>query len=199
MTDDCRPAPGLPYPIPAMTDDRHPAPGLPSPIPAMTDDRRPAPGLPSPRDTSARQTDARQTSARQVNARQTNARQINARQIGRIGETLARAHLTARGYRIIAANYRSPWGEIDLIAQDGATWVFAEVRTRRTNTYGAPEESVTAAKLTRITQTAQEYLTQHAPEPDAAAIHWRIDLIAIRLGPGRRIQTINHLRNIASE
>ena len=144
-------------------------------------------------------TDDCRRAPRQINPRQINARQISPRQIGRLGETLARAHLTAQGYRIIAANYRSPWGEIDLIARDGATWVFAEVRTRRTDTYGAPEESVTPAKLTRITQTAQEYLTRHAPEPDAAAAHWRIDLIAIRLGPGRRIQTINHLQNIAAE
>ena len=131
-------------------------------------------------------------------ARQTDARQIDSHQIGRIGETLARAHLTARGYRIIAANYRCRWGEIDLIARDGATWVFAEVRTRRSDAYGLPEESVTPAKLARIVQTAKDYLTRHLPEPGAASdAHWRIDLIAIRLGPNRRVQTINHLQNIA--
>ena len=154
----------------------------------MTDDRRPVSG----------QADARQISPQQVGARPTYAGQNNAQQIGRIGESLARAHLTAQGYRIIAANYRTRWGEVDLIARDGATWVFAEVRTRRSDTYGLPEESVTAAKLARIIQTAQEYLAEHAAEPDAAAVHWRLDLIAIRLGPGRRIRTINHLQNIAA-
>ena len=154
----------------------------------MMDDRRPVSGP----------TNAQQAGRWQTDAPQINPRQVDARQIGRIGETLARAHLTAQGYRIIAANYRTRWGEVDLIARDGATWVFAEVRTRRSDTYGLPEESVTAAKLARIAQTAQEYLTEHAAEPDAAAVHWRIDLIAIRLGPGRRIQAINHLRNIAA-
>ena len=164
----------------------------------MTDDRRPVSGPTDAQQAGWRQTDAPQISPRQVDARQTGTRQISARQIGRIGETQARAHLTAQGYRIIAANYHTRWGEVDLIARDGATWVFAEVRTRRSDTYGLPEESVTAAKLGRIAQTAQEYLTEHAAEPDAAGVHWRIDLIAIRLGPGRRVQAINHLRNIAA-
>ena len=122
---------------------------------------------------------------------------LSPQRIGSIGERLAGERLTAQGYRIAARNYRCPWGEIDLIAQQGPTWVFVEVRTRRTNTYGAPEESLTPHKARRLTLTAQHYLQNHvlpshnaAPEPD-----WRIDLIAIRLGPNRRILSINHLQN----
>jgi putative endonuclease len=114
--------------------------------------------------------------------------------IGQIGERLARAHLEARGYNIVAANYRCRWGEIDLIACDGFTWVFVEVRTRRSQNYGSPEESITPRKAQRLQLAAQHYLTQrevaHQVEPD-----WRIDLIAIRLAAGRRVVSIQHLEN----
>lgn len=118
------------------------------------------------------------------------------RDIGRIGEQLARSHLAAQGYRIIASNYRCRWGEIDLIAAacPGPIWVFVEVRTRRRHTYGSPEESVTPDKLRRLTLAAQHYLSHHAP---ADNVQWRIDLIAVRLGRGRRVLSIRHLPNIA--
>ena len=115
--------------------------------------------------------------------------------VGRAGERIARDHLAAKGYGIVARNYRCRWGEVDLVARDGPDWVFVEVRARRSAAYGAPEESITAAKLERLALTAQDYLVNHAPEPDAA--HWRIDLVAIRLGPGRRVRSIRHLLNIA--
>lgn len=120
---------------------------------------------------------------------------LSPQDIGRIGERLAGAHLAAQGYVVVAANYRCRWGEIDLIARDGPVWVFVEVRTRRSNAYGAPEESVTPAKLERLTLAAQDYLAQHTA--NTADIQWRIDLIAIRLGPNRRVQRIGHLPNIA--
>lgn len=121
---------------------------------------------------------------------------LSPQDIGRIGERLARSHLEARGYAVIAANYRCRWGEIDLIARDGPVWAFVEVRTRRSNAYGSPEESVTPAKLERLTLAAQDYLAQHTA--NTAAIQWRIDLIAVRLGPNRSIRDIRHLPNIAA-
>ena len=115
---------------------------------------------------------------------------------GRIGERLARAHLEARGYAVIATNYRCRWGEVDLVARDGPVWAFVEVRTRRSNAYGGPEESVTPAKMERLTLAAQDYLAQHTA--NTAEIQWRIDLIAVRLGPNRSVQSIRHLPNIAA-
>ena len=114
--------------------------------------------------------------------------------IGRIGERLARGHLEANGYRIVASNYRCRWGEVDLIARVGLVWVFVEVRTRRGDAYGSPEESVTAGKARRLTLTARHFLAQRTTatsEPE-----WRIDLVAIRLGPGRRVLSIRHLENV---
>lgn len=121
---------------------------------------------------------------------------LSPQDIGRIGERLARSHLEARGYAVITTNYRCRWGEIDLIARDGPMWAFVEVRTRRSNAYGAPEESVTPAKLERLTMAAQDYLAQHTA--NTAAIQWRIDLVAVLLGPNRSVQSIRHLPNIAA-
>ena len=115
-------------------------------------------------------------------------------EIGRIGERLARGHLETKGYRIVASNYHCRWGEIDLVARDGAVWAFVEVRTRRSDAYGNPEESITPGKARRLTLTARHFLawrTTATTEPE-----WRIDLVAIRLGPGRRVLSIDHLQNV---
>ena len=78
----------------------------------------------------------------------------------------------------------------------GREWVFVEVRTRRSGAYGLPEESITASKARRLALTAQDFLTQgrtRSEEPE-----WRIDLVAIRLGPGRRVLSIRHLENVVA-
>jgi len=115
-------------------------------------------------------------------------------QVGGVGERLARSHLEARGYRIVEANYRCRWGEIDLIAREGPVWVFVEVRTRRSVAFGIPEESLTESKARRLMLTAQDYLRRQAAASSEA--QWRIDLIAIRLGRGQRVLDVRHLENI---
>ena len=115
-------------------------------------------------------------------------------EVGRIGERIALHHLKGKGYRIVDANYQCRWGEVDLIALDGSVWVFVEVRTRRNAAYGSPEESVTPAKARRLTLTAQDFLQQRMAA--SANLEWRIDLVAIRLGPNRQVLSINHLENI---
>ena len=123
--------------------------------------------------------------------------ELSPHRIGKVGEELARHHLEARGYRVVAANYRCRWGEIDLVARDGLDWVFVEVRTRRSGAYGGPEESLTEAKRQRLTLAAQDYLRETGLA--AADAQWRIDLVAIRLGSGRRVLSIQHLTNVVSE
>ena len=100
--------------------------------------------------------------------------------LGRQGEKLARRYLERAGYRILDANYRCPWGEIDLVAQDGAELVFVEVRTRRAAGYGTPQESITAEKREHLQAAAQDYLQNRRPEPAQSEIAWRIDLISVR-------------------
>ena len=72
-----------------------------------------------------------------------------------------------------------------------------EVRTRRSGAYGAPEESLTETKMQRLALSAQDYLQEKGHS--SAHAQWRIDLVAIRLGPGRRVHSIQHLTNVVSE
>ena len=122
---------------------------------------------------------------------------LSSLRIGAIGEELARHHLEAKRYRVVATNYRCRWGEFDLIAREGLEWVFVEVRTRRSGAYGGPEESLTETKKQHLVLAAQEYL-QEAGQA-AADAQWRIDLVAIRLGARRRVLGIQHLTNVVSE
>ncbi|MDO8531051.1 MAG: YraN family protein [Dehalococcoidia bacterium] len=107
------------------------------------------------------------------------------------GERFARTYLEQRGYRILETNYRCPYGEIDLVAGKGDCLVFVEVRTRRGRAFGTPEESVTPRKIEHLKSTAEHYLQSHADH----APSWRIDVVALELGEGRRLERINHLEN----
>ena len=89
-----------------------------------------------------------------------------------------------------ARNYRTRYGEVDLIAHEGDTVVFVEVKTRRGSAYGTPEESITPRKLDHLAKTAVLYLQANGLEQRP----WRVDLIAIKLG--RDGPSINHVRSI---
>jgi len=98
--------------------------------------------------------------------------------IGAWGEDQAAEYLVKNGLKILQRNYRSREGEIDLIASDGDTLVFVEVKTRTNDAYGFPEEAVTEEKMEHIYNVAEEYLADHL-EIEA----WRIDVIAIQGKP----------------
>ena len=101
---------------------------------------------------------------------------------GILGEKLAGDFLGKRGYRILEANYRCPYGEVDLIAEHNDYLVFVEVRTRRSQEFGTPEESITAAKKERLRTVAAHYQQTHDNLPQL----WRIDVVAIELdGKGK--------------
>lgn len=78
--------------------------------------------------------------------------------LGRFGEEAAARYLSEQGYTIVARNLRTPVGEIDIIARIGRTLVFAEVKTRRTLAFGAPQEAVGPRKQRQIIRAAQWYL-----------------------------------------
>jgi putative endonuclease len=96
---------------------------------------------------------------------------------GILGEKLARDFLRKRGYRIREANYRCPRGEIDLIAERRDYLVFVEVRTKRSQEFGSPEESITPAKKERLRAVAAYYNQTHDKLPQL----WRIDVVAVEL------------------
>jgi putative endonuclease len=84
---------------------------------------------------------------------------LNKRQkFGEKGEAIAVRHLKKNGYKIIETNYRNKLGEIDIIAQDKDTIVFAEVKTRRSVQFGNPKQAVTIQKQKKISMVALCYL-----------------------------------------
>jgi putative endonuclease len=115
--------------------------------------------------------------------------------LGRWGEELAREYLLEQGYSIIEVNARTPYGEIDLIAnQPGGAMIFVEVKTRRSHTFGPPEISVTPTKRAHIQASVQFYLMAH---PEFTG-EYRVDVIAIQCGPDNEPPEIVHFENAIS-
>jgi putative endonuclease len=84
----------------------------------------------------------------------------NRRSLGERGEDLAAAALKKQGYKILARNYRTPLGEIDLIARHRGALVFIEVKTRTSDRFGAGQDAVHHAKQARLRKLADYYLKQ---------------------------------------
>jgi putative endonuclease len=116
---------------------------------------------------------------------------MNTKTTGILGEKLAQEFLKARGYQIVAKNYRSPDGEIDIIASKDGVIVFVEVRAKHSPIFGTPEESITRRKKKKLVLVSQHYL-QTLTEPPP---FWSIDFIGIeinRLGMAVRIEQIEN-------
>ena len=104
-------------------------------------------------------------------------------------EALAARYLEGHGLTVVARNFRTRRGEIDLIVRDGDTLVFVEVRLRRSASYGGAAESITAAKRARLVAAAQFYLLGARDAPpcrfdavlldtlDPARVDWRKNVI----------------------
>jgi putative endonuclease len=96
--------------------------------------------------------------------------------LGESAEDLVCCALRRRGYEILARRYRTRYGEIDLVARDGETIVFVEVRARGGDRYGTPAESVTPLKQRRIAAMAVDYLARHR----LTASGCRFDVVSVR-------------------
>ncbi len=112
------------------------------------------------------------------------------RRLGQRGEEIAANYLRQQGYAILARNWRCPLGEIDIVAREGETLVFVEVRARQGDRFGTPEESVTPDKQARLAELAQTYLQ----ETDLEDTAWRIDVVAIELGRQGEVKRLNLIR-----
>lgn len=99
---------------------------------------------------------------------------VNKKIKGDEGEKRAFNYLIARGYQIIAKNYRCPYGEIDLIAKDQDTYVFVEVKYRKSIKYGYPREAVNGYKRQKIYKTALWYISSYQLDSS-----FRFDVIEI--------------------
>ena len=111
--------------------------------------------------------------------------------LGAWGESVAVTYLEAHGYEIEFRNWRCRFGEIDIIARLQNTWHFTEVKTRRGNLAGTPEEGLTAWKARRLIQTAQMFLSEHALDNE----DWQIDFMAVELDQQGKLLRCEHLPN----
>ena len=100
---------------------------------------------------------------------------MNKRELGAEGEARARAYLLGKGAKILEMNYRRPTGEIDIIARQGRTLMFVEVKRRSSLRFGRPSEAVNRQKQAHILRTAQLYLQEKRLE-DAPV---RFDIIEV--------------------
>ena len=106
---------------------------------------------------------------------------------GKMGEDLACRELERRGYAIVARRYRRRGGELDIVARDGPTLVFVEVKTRDGRWFGGAAEAVTGLKRRRIVQLALEYLMRHR----LSDCPCRFDVVSIQLEAGRPVIEIH--------
>lgn len=109
---------------------------------------------------------------------------------GKEGEKLAEQFLRKNGYKILRSNYRNALGEVDLIALDGKTIVFVEVKTNTSDEFGAPEDRVDQRKQKQIAKSALGFLK----EIPARNLDYRFDVIGIQLYKDARPK-IEHYKN----
>ncbi len=111
------------------------------------------------------------------------------KKLGQWGEDTAARYLLSKGYKILARNYFTRYGELDIICERGNTLTFVEVKTRRNSKFGFPEESITSRKKEHIRKAALSYM-------EAARHSYReisFDVISIMLEAGT--EKLNHIKN----
>lgn len=108
--------------------------------------------------------------------------------VGGWGETVAAGYLEERGYSVIARNFRTPYGEIDIVAEKDGFIIFVEVKTRTSSSLGPPEISVTPRKQKHMLAAAEHYAQENEID------YWQIDVIAVEGKPGTR-SGITHFEN----
>ncbi len=117
-------------------------------------------------------------------------------ELGRLGEGLARKKIKSFGYHFMASNYRCPLGEVDLIAKDGDTIVFIEIKTRKGRSLGYAKEAVHEKKKRQLSKVALAYLKSTGLWGSKA----RFDVVAIQLREGRpEIEWVKNAFDLAYE
>ncbi len=109
-------------------------------------------------------------------------------EVGAWGEAIAAKRLAEQGYTVLARNWRAGHGEIDIIVERAGDIIFVEVRTRRSDAFGTPEESITPRKRAKLIETALAYLDAH----DLLDAQWQFDMIAIDLDARNALIRYDH-------
>ncbi len=115
---------------------------------------------------------------------------------GNAGESFVVGRLQRAGYRIIDRNWRIRGGEIDIVALDGETLAFVEVKARTGERVGYAEDAIDTRKLTRLMRAAEMYVEAHAEHGDRI---WRVDFVAITLSAGGVVRRYSHVENLTLE
>ena len=112
--------------------------------------------------------------------------------LGPVGEQLAAEHLARLGYEIVERNFRTRWGELDIVARQGGTLAFCEVKSRRAGgRAGGPLEAVGRNKQVRVRRMATSWLLAHRDRPYADVI--RFDAIGVTFDAAGRMLSLEHL------
>lgn len=111
--------------------------------------------------------------------------------LGHVGERLAREHLERLGYRVVAANYRTRFGELDLIVCDETWLVFVEVKTRRAGALESSVQAVSPEKCRRVRRMAAAWLVEAVERPRSRDL--RFDVVAITVDRHSRLVALDHI------
>lgn len=111
--------------------------------------------------------------------------------LGRLGEAAAEARLSEQGYRTVERNYRCRLGEVDVIAYDGETLCFVEVKARRAGASGGGLEAVDARKRGKLRRAAGWYVARFGETPPPC----RFDVVEVLIDPDGRPGAVRLLRN----
>jgi putative endonuclease len=111
--------------------------------------------------------------------------------LGYLGERAAEKFLKRKGYKIVARGLRLRGGELDLVAVDGRTVVFVEVKTRRSSEAGTPAEAIDGRKEFRMTRAAMTFIKRHSLEGYSS----RFDVMAVAWPTGERQPHVEHIIN----
>src|SRR5947209_10836700 len=111
--------------------------------------------------------------------------------LGQRGEDIAADHLLRQGFDILERNYRTRWGELDIIAYDGNALIFCEVKTRRSAPGGGPLEAVGGAKRVQLRKMAGRWLVERRDRPYADEL--RFDAIGVTFDPRGELVALEHV------
>ena len=114
---------------------------------------------------------------------------------GASGERIASGFLRKLGYRILESNFRTPFGEIDIVARLRRVIVFVEVKSRTTSSFGPPYLSVTKIKERHIIKNALFYLKRRR----IINAYWRIDIVSVKLNYDRKLESIELIENAVED
>jgi len=115
--------------------------------------------------------------------------------VGHAGEAAALAHLREQGFRILARDWRSRIGQIDIVAEDGDTVVVVEVKARRGTAFGVPEEAVDARKRRKLRMLLEVYRTQTHRQKQPC----RIDVIGLLVDDRLAVTRVEHIRDAVQD